>query len=190
MRGYATLATALALLSGAAASAAAAQIKLEHGVNRGGDQYYKQFHATSAQACAAVCSNDASCKAMVWSQASKRCRLQNYVHTPTMNVCCVSGVKAEAARPQPWHACYGGTESPRASLRFVNRGGQPLRLLVNGRRLRDVGPHGQNAERHVLPPGRNMIQIVLPGGQYMTKHVIVVNKGAQTCWSWATVSYP
>jgi hypothetical protein len=192
----AMLLAALTILFGGAATSADAQIRLEHGVNRSGSQYYKQFHATTAQSCAAVCSNEAFCKGFVWVQAGGQCRLQRYVHAPTMNVCCVSGVK-QAAQPQSTPqagfpagcAMYSGGP-PRASMHFVNRQAQPLRLLVNGQRLRNIGPNGQNAERYSLNVGRNTIQIVLPNGQYRTKYVIVVNHGARTCQHWERIYYP
>lgn len=180
---------ALAILFGCTAGSAAAQIRLEYGVNRGGHNYYQEFHASTAESCAAVCNNAPACRAMVWSQASQRCRLQQYVHPPSQHVCCVSGVKSTAPPPYTGYPAECASY-PRASLHFVNRQPYTLRLLVNGQRMRDVGPYGQNAERHVLPPGRNTIQIVLPNNQYMTKYVIVVNHGVRTCSAWANVSYP
>lgn len=193
---HAGLSAVLVCLFAFLAVSAEAQIRLEYGVNRGGSQYYKQFYATTAQSCAAVCGNEAFCKGFVWVQAGGQCRLQHYVHPPTMNVCCVSGVKPaaqsqpapEAGYPEGCAYCRGCP--PRASIHFVNRQSQPLRVLVNGQRLRDIGPFGQNAERYVLNVGRNTIQVVLPNGQYQTKYVILVNHGARTCQHWERIYYP
>ncbi len=186
---------ALVTLLVGVATSAEAQIKLEPGVSRLGKGTHNEVPASAADACAARCSSDSSCKAMTWLQTTKKCFLLPYVSMPFRSPSSVSGVK-QAAQPAPQTgypdgcAAYAGGP-PRASLHIRNLAPYKMRLIINGHQhLRDLGHNSENTERHVLPPGRNVIQFVTPNLQYRTKYADVVNEGAKTCATVIRMTYP
>jgi PAN domain len=64
---------------------------------------YKHLDNISAAQCQTACKNESQCKAWTWQRPDPKtkrlalCWLKNHIPAPSLDVCCVSGAKAEAA---------------------------------------------------------------------------------------------